>query len=62
MTTFWSCHLIVDRKLPDYCKHIRDFIDADFYRWRGFSTLFFNGLHPKTLIFCLTILLILGKR
>ena len=30
MTTFWSCHLIVNRKLPDDGRHVRDFI---FYRF-----------------------------
>ena len=31
MTKFWSCHLIVNRKLPDDRRHVRDFIDADFF-------------------------------
>ena len=34
MTIFWSCHLIVNRKLADDCRHVRDFIDSDFFRWR----------------------------
>ena len=29
MTTFRSCHLIVNRKLPDDCRHVRDFVEAD---------------------------------
>ena len=31
MTTFRSCYLIVNRKLPDDRRHVRDFIDADFF-------------------------------
>ena len=40
MTTFWSCHLIVNKKNPDDCRYVRDFIDAGFLRWGGISTLF----------------------
>ena len=31
MTTFQSCHLIVNRKLPHDRRHVCDFIDADFF-------------------------------
>ena len=31
MTIFLSCHLIANRKLPNDCRHVRDFIDADFF-------------------------------
>ena len=27
MTNFWSCHLIVNRKLTDDRRHVCDFID-----------------------------------
>ena len=40
MTSLWSDHLIVNGKLPDDCRHVRDFIDADFFRWGGIYTLF----------------------
>ena len=40
MTTFRSCHLIVNRKLPDDRRHDCDFIDAD--HWGGISSIFFN--------------------
>ena len=39
MTTFWSCHFIVNRKLLDDCRHVRDFIDVDFFLSGGISTL-----------------------
>ena len=41
MTTFQSCLLIVNRKLPDDRRHVHDFIEAVFH-WGGISTLFFN--------------------
>ena len=47
MTMFWSCHLIVNQKLPDYRRHVRDFIDADFLLWRGISALFFKWTSSK---------------
>ena len=31
MTTFHSCHLIINRKLTNDCRYVRDFIDADFH-------------------------------
>ena len=31
MTNFWSYHLIINTKLPDDCRHIHEFIDADFF-------------------------------
>ena len=37
MTTFWSCHL---RTLTNDCRHVRGFIDADFFCWEGISILF----------------------
>ena len=40
MTTFWSCHLIVNKKLLDDRRHVHDFIDADYFCWGGISTLF----------------------
>ena len=40
MKTFWSCHLIANRKLPGDCRHVCDFIDADFLCWGGICTLF----------------------
>ena len=40
MTTFLSCHLIVNRKLPDDRRHVSDFLDADSFRWGSISTLF----------------------
>ena len=40
MTNFWSCHLIVNRKLADDRKHVRDFIDADFFVWEVFLLYF----------------------
>ena len=36
----WSCRLIVNRKLTDDRRHVRDFMDADFCRSGGTSTLF----------------------
>ena len=42
MTTFRSCHLIVNRNLPDDRRHVRDFIDAEFFCLGGISTLFFK--------------------
>ena len=39
MTTFWSCHLIVNRKLPkDDHRRIRDLIGADSSHCGGIST------------------------
>ena len=48
MTTFWSCHLIVNRKLLDDRSRVHDFIDADFCRWGGASTLFLKWT-PSTI-------------
>ena len=31
MTTFWSCHLIINRKLANDRWRVRDFIDAVFF-------------------------------
>ena len=42
MTNFWSCHLIVDRKLADDRRHVHDFIDADLSRW-GENLLHFSN-------------------
>ena len=39
MTNFWSCHLIVNRKRSDDCSHVCDFIDVDWFRRGGISTL-----------------------
>ena len=32
MTTFQSCHLIVNRNIADDRRHVRDFKDTDFSR------------------------------
>ena len=40
MTNFRSCHPIVNRKLPDDRRHVRDFIDADFLLGRYFYFIF----------------------
>ena len=40
MTTSQSCHLIVDRTLRDDHRHVRDFIDAVFFRWEVFILYF----------------------
>ena len=44
MTTFRSCHLMINRKLSDDCRHVRDFMDADFLCWGGNSTLFLEWI------------------
>ena len=62
MTSFRSCHLIVNRKLPDDRRRVRDFIDADFFVGEIFILYFWNGLHPQTPTFSPTILLVWGKR
>ena len=62
MTTFWSCHLIVNRTLADDRRRVGDFIDADFSVNKVFLLYFRNGLHPQTLTFVLAITLILEKR
>ena len=36
MTTFRSCHLIVNRTLVDDRRHVFDFIDTDFSHWEVF--------------------------
>ena len=48
MKTFWSCHLIVNIKLPppNDRRLVRDSIDADVFHWGGFSTLFFKWTPP----------------
>ena len=63
MTTFRSCHLIVNRKLPNDRRHVLDFIDAGFVLvGRYFYSVFFlNGFYPQTPTFFLSIMLILGK-
>ena len=40
MTAFWSCHLMVDRKLADDRRHVGDFIDAEFLSWGSVYILF----------------------
>ena len=40
MTTFWSCHSIVNRKLANDRRQVCDFIDVDFSHWEGIYTLF----------------------
>ena len=53
MTIFWSCHLIVNRKLIDDRRHVHNFIDADSFHWGGISTLLFKWtLSTNTDIFC----------
>ena len=42
MATFWSCHLIVDRKLPDDRRRARDFIDTDFFVGKILLLYFFK--------------------
>ena len=39
MTTFRSCHLIVNRKPAGDRRHDHNFIDADFFRQGGISNL-----------------------
>ena len=46
MTIFWSCHIIVNRKLAYDRRHVVDFIDADLHLG-GISTLFLE-LTPST--------------
>ena len=48
---FWSCHLIVARKLPNDHRHVHDFIDTDFFVGKVFLLYSRNGLHPQTLTF-----------
>ena len=48
MTTFWSCHLIVNKNLPDDCRHVRDFIDVDFFSIGGGISTSFLGWTPST--------------
>ena len=61
MANLWSCHLIINRKLPDDRKHVHDLIDADLFGEEVVLFLCLNGLHPQTLTFFLTITLMLGK-
>ena len=51
MTTFWSCHLIVNRTIADDRRHGRDLIDTEFSHWEVFLLYFWNGLNPQTLTF-----------
>ena len=46
MTTFRSCHPIVNRTLVNDHRHVRDFIDAEFFIGEVFLLYFWNGLHP----------------
>ena len=62
MTTFRSCRLIVNRKLPNDCRHVCEFIDADFFIVELFLLYFWNRFHQQTLIFFLAIMVIWGKR
>ena len=62
MITFRSCHLIVNRTLPDDHRRVCDFIDNNSFRWGGISIYFLNGLHPQTLTFVLAITLIFENR
>ena len=45
MTTFRSCHVIINRKLADDCRYARDF--ADFFRLGSIYTLFCRWI-PST--------------
>ena len=47
MTTFRSCHLIANRKLADDRRHDCDFMDANFFRWGGISTLYLKWTVQK---------------
>ena len=58
MTTFQSCHLIVNRNIADDRRHVRDFIDTDFSHWEVFLLYFWNEFNPQMLIFFLAIMLI----
>ena len=59
MTTFWSCHLIINRKLLGDRRRVRDFIDAE-KRWGGISTLFLEWTPSTNANIFFAILLILG--
>ena len=61
MTTFRSCHLIVNRKLPDDRRHVHDFIDADFFHCGDISTIFLEWTPSTNITSILAILLILGE-
>ena len=52
MTTFRSCHLIVNRKLADDRRHVCDFKDADFFRWGCISTLFLECTPSTNIKIC----------
>ena len=62
MITFRSCHLIVNRKPADDCRHVRDIIDADFFSWGGISALFLEWTPSTNANVFLAISLIWGKR
>ena len=47
MTTFWSCHLIVNSQLSHDRRRVLDFIDADFCHWEGTSSLFLRWIPSK---------------
>ena len=61
LTTFRSCHLIVNRKLPDGCRYVCDFIEDDFFVG-GFLLYFWNGLHVQTLTIFSRYYLHLGEK
>lgn len=52
---------MVNKKLPNDSEYGRDFIDADFFAVEVTLRYLLNGLHPQTLPFFLTIMLVLRK-
>ena len=61
MTTVWSCHLIVNRTLPHDGRHVRDFIDADFFIGEVLVLQFFKWTPTTNANIFLTTMVILGK-
>ena len=61
MTNFWSCHLIISRKLPDDRWHTFNFKDADSLCWGATSILFLKWTPTANANIILPIRLILGK-
>ena len=48
MTSFWSCHFMINRKYAGDHRHVYVFTDAAFLCLQGISALFLNGLRPQT--------------
>ena len=51
MSTFGSCHLIINRLITNGC----DFKDADFFKGEVLLIHFLNGLHSQTPTFLLLL-------